>query len=360
MNENLMVQEQSRIIWMDYLRVFATLSVVILHMSCQKWDVVDIKSSEWNIFVFYDSMTRWTVPVFVMISGALLLPKDIPVKKLFSKYISRLAVSFFVWSALYSAAYQFAKMIFESSTLSLKTIVLESISGLLHLWFIPMMIGLYMCIPIIRQLIKSESSTVYYLSLSFVFVILVPQIIKIANDFFGGPTAELLNAFKNLVSNMNMSFVLGYAFYFVLGYILWKTDISKKQRTVTYILGIIGFLATYILTLLASQKSGMVNDYFNNFSINVFLESISVFIWFKYNVRGIARMDTVIGTLSRCSFGVYLIHVFVRDALSVIGINALTFSPIFSIPLLSIIIFVISFAFSYIINEIPILNKWIV
>lgn len=360
MEEAINEPSQSRVIWMDYLRILATLSVVILHVSCQNYDIADLGSFEWKVFVAFDSISRWGVPVFVMLSGALLLTKDIPIRKLYSKYIPRLAVSFFVWSALYASVYSVVKLVLEAEPLSFRYIAVHSVTGLLHLWFIPMLIGLYMCIPIFRHLIRSEACTKYYLSLSFIFAFLIPQVYKIANDFIGGSIAELIGVFNDLSSEMDMSVVLGYAFYFVLGYLLWKTDISKKQRSIVYILGIAGFLSTVLLSVSGSLKNDTPVDYYGNFTVNVFLEAVSVFIWFKYNVRGNVRTNKYVEFLSKYSFGVYLVHVFVRDTLSVFGIHSLAFSPVISVPCISVLIFIISYVISFIINKIPVLNKWIV
>lgn len=68
--------QADRIMYLDYLRVFATFGVVILHVSAQNWYVADINSFEWLVFHFFDSVVRWGVPVFVMISGTLFLNKE--------------------------------------------------------------------------------------------------------------------------------------------------------------------------------------------------------------------------------------------------------------------------------------------
>ena len=55
--------------YFDWLRVLATFGVMVLHVAAQNWLSVGIESFEWNAFNFYDSLERWTVPVFVMVSG---------------------------------------------------------------------------------------------------------------------------------------------------------------------------------------------------------------------------------------------------------------------------------------------------
>lgn len=91
-----------RVVYFDYLRVFATFAVMILHISAQNWYTTDVNGFEWQVFNFYDSIVRWGVPIFVMISGSLFLDREIPLRKMYSKYIFRMAISFFVWSVIYA------------------------------------------------------------------------------------------------------------------------------------------------------------------------------------------------------------------------------------------------------------------
>lgn len=75
---------------MDILRIFACLMVVLLHVAAtymNPFDSVCFNMTDWQIASVFDSTTRWTVPVFVMISGAFMLRKNIPIDRLFKIYI---------------------------------------------------------------------------------------------------------------------------------------------------------------------------------------------------------------------------------------------------------------------------------
>lgn len=91
-----------RTVYFDYLRVSAAFAVMIVHISAQNWYVADVNGSGWKMFNFYDSIVRWGVPVFVMISGSLFLSRDIPQEKIFSKYVLRMVTSFIAWSFIYT------------------------------------------------------------------------------------------------------------------------------------------------------------------------------------------------------------------------------------------------------------------
>lgn len=84
--ERFVESKGNRVIYFDYLRIISVFAVIVLHISGQNWNGTDVSSFEWNVFNAFDSLTRWCVPVFVMISGALFLDKEQPLKS-FSKKI---------------------------------------------------------------------------------------------------------------------------------------------------------------------------------------------------------------------------------------------------------------------------------
>ena len=178
--------KKERIVYFDYLRVFATVAVVILHAAAQNWYFADPSGLDWNILNFYDSIVRWGVPAFIMISGALFLSRDISIKALYSKNILRMFVSFFVWAAFYAFSNSLIEFAFGGVfSFSTKDVILNTLTGNYHMWFIPMIIGLYMSVPILKEILKSKSTTKYFIVLSFIFAFVVPQITYMSKDFIG-------------------------------------------------------------------------------------------------------------------------------------------------------------------------------
>ena len=83
-----------RIYWLDLLRIISILSMILLHVAASFWYVSPSNSYNWIIMNIYDSLVRFCVPVFLMISGALFLSqKEINIKKLYTKNILRLLIS---------------------------------------------------------------------------------------------------------------------------------------------------------------------------------------------------------------------------------------------------------------------------
>lgn len=341
-----------RIAYLDYLRVLATFAVMILHVSAENWNITNVDGYEWNVSNIYNSITRCCVPVFVMISGALFLKRNINIKKIYSKYVLRMVCSFLFWGGIYG--------LFTAKTFN--ELIKTTLRGVSHMWFIPMIIGLYMCIPLIQSIIQKEENMKYFMLLSFLFVFAFPQIVRMTNDFLSGPIQTGVSALDKNVNFMNLELVSGYTIYFILGYYLDSIDLTKKQRGITYLLGVIGFVSTIVLTAMISIKEQIPNShYYDNTSLNVFLESIAVYVWFKYNVKRNGHFENIIMMFSKYSFGAYLIHMLIILQLDkLLGLNALTFNPALSIPIIGVIVFVISFGCSAVFNNLPILKKFIV
>ena len=52
-----------RKVYCDYLRLFATFSVVIAHVAAVNWYSGDVNQWRWQVLNLYDSVVRWCVPV---------------------------------------------------------------------------------------------------------------------------------------------------------------------------------------------------------------------------------------------------------------------------------------------------------
>lgn len=341
-----------RQVYFDYLRVFATFAVMILHISAQNWYTTDVNDFAWKIFNFTDSVVRWCVPVFVMISGSLFLNRDIPLRKMYSKYILRMVTAFIVWSLIYA--------FFVDGTISNK--ISAFVRGHYHMWFILMISGIYMCMPFIKPIVETEKRLKYYLFLSFVFAFLIPEFVTLTIDFGNESIIKGADAINTVVNTMDMRIVLGYISYFVLGYLWNKIELNKRQRILIYILGIIGFAFTIVVDYVVAIKTQTCcGNYYGNFNVNVLFEALAVFTWFKYQKYEKSRLNIFIQRLSKYSFGAYLVHALIIDQLNIrFGINTLSFTPVVSVVLISVIVFILSFSISAILNKIPVLKKYIV
>ena len=301
----------------------------------------------WIIFNFYCSLAKCSAStVFIMISGVLFLNKDVTISKIYKKYVSKLIFAFLFWSIIYA--------IFVNKNLSLALMF----KGHYHMWFIPMIIGLYMSIPIIKLIIKDEKITKYFLLLSLIFAFILPTFNILFNDIV--ENKNLLKVNENLFNNINLlnpSIIMGYTGYFVLGYYLNKINLNKEKRKLIYMCGLTSLIFTIALQMIVYCKIGQHQHYFDRFMLNMLLMSTSVFTYFKYS--NILKIPTVsnLSKYTKYTFGIYLIHPLVIFILNKNGLNTLSFNPIFSVPLIAILVFIISLFITIIFKKTPILNK---
>lgn len=343
---------KNRILYFDYLRCFAILAVIVLHISAQNWYEVNFQTFEWKVFNLLDSVVRWGVPVFIMISGALFLEKEVDIKKLYRKNILRLITAFAFWSVIYAVIKGGTK----------EEIITNAITGHFHMWFIPMIIGVYISIPVLKEIVKNEKIMFYCVISIIAFEFVIPQLFWILNDVGRDNMQAVSIAFFKMFEKTHLNNFAGYASYFILGYWLNNLNLNRKNRYIIYTLGIIGMLFTMGMTYrVAVLEGGPRETYYEYISLNVLFESVSVFVYVKYNASRWRKINNVVMCLSKCSFGVYLIHVLVLEQLeNKLHINTLSLNPLLSIPLLVFVVFIISFGVVEGIKKVPILNKYIV
>jgi surface polysaccharide O-acyltransferase-like enzyme len=147
-----------------------------------------------------------------------------------------------------------------------------------------------------------------------------------------------------------------------LGYYLNKIDFSKEKRGIIYIFGAAGFLGTVFTTYLASQRTLLANsNYYSSFTLCTLAQSAAVFVFCKYYRWSESVQSRIWASLSKASFGIYWIHPLLLDMLKEkMMVDTLTFFPAMSVPAISIIVFALSFAVSWVIGKIPLLKRCIV
>ena len=166
-NEN---KENNYIEYFDYIRIISSFGVIIIHVSAQNM-IRSFPGPNWEVFNFYSSIVRWSVPEFFMISGVLFLNKSSSIKKLFKKNIMKIGISYIFWSLVYCIKDKFIKDI------KLNDLILNFIDGHYHLWFLFSIIVLYMMVPFLLLIIKNKVILNYFLILSFISTFLFQNII---------------------------------------------------------------------------------------------------------------------------------------------------------------------------------------
>lgn len=346
---------KNRLIYLDLLRTIACFSVIVLHTSASNWHKSSVESFSWQVFNFYDGLVRFCVPVFVMISGVFFLDpeREFSLDILFQKYILRIIKAFVFWSASYSILINIFKYKAINVEFLLSTLK-QFMVGRYHLWFLFMIFALYLVAPFLRKITCNKNLLEYFIILFLIFGILIPFLQKL----------PLFEQTTEITDKMNLYMVLGFSGYFVIGYYLVSYELSQFMKRVIYIMGCLGILLTIVFTSIISLMNKEPTEVFYDYlSPNVLTSSIALFLFFKERVakhKFSERTITIILRISRYTFGIYLVHDFFNILFWKIGLTTLLFNPLGSVPLISSIIFALSFLVVALIDKIPFLRRNII
>src|ERR1700678_113538 len=142
--------------WISNLRLISLYAVIVLHSSAQLLTAYGkVPVSDWWTADIFNAIVRFAVPVFVMITGALLLHREYEIGDFLKKRLTRVIVPFLFWSLVYvwyswyseqvtfpGDAWAHAKQVLH---------LLKTGATSYHLWYVYMLIGLYFFIPVIGK-----------------------------------------------------------------------------------------------------------------------------------------------------------------------------------------------------------------
>ena len=204
---------ESRVLWINNARILACFVVVLLHVSAGVvTGIQNTDSAYWWIGNVFDSLSRWCIPVFVMISGMLLLDKakDEPLRVFYRKRLSRILVPLLFWTLFYLLFRYFGEPLVHGKPVSILTLAGSVLNGVpyAHLWYLYMLVGLYLLVPFLRKIAWHSTrnellflcSALFALSilgevfLSYYFNIIRPREAK-------GRSMLLFSSFRSLVSS---------------------------------------------------------------------------------------------------------------------------------------------------------------
>lgn len=341
---------KQKIKYIDYLRTFAIIGVVIIHVSAGVvGDYASYSTNDWLVSSFYNSLFRWCVPIFVMISGALLL-NDLKTDTLFTFYKKR-AVKVIIPLVFWGIVYYIYINRFQLESITFKTFYVSFLKGPVYypLWFLYMIIFLYLITPFIKKIInKLTNRQIKW------FLIIWFSIISIYNTIF--LILDKVSFYTTEISIYIGQFAAGFLYsgYYILGYYLTKFDI--KSSKVFNIIGLISLAITFFGTYIISASNNLFGSYFMNYlNFNTVLVSIMIFLYFK---NANLKSHTILKVISTYSFGIYLIHVIIMEYIfSIFKVDFHYVQPLIFIPIFTLLVLVLSLLFSLLISKIPIVKR---
>ncbi|ORY54349.1 hypothetical protein LY90DRAFT_670114 [Neocallimastix californiae] len=371
--QDLRPRKKNRLYWADCARIFSMFNIIFLHCANYTYEK-NLRNSDnpnWKIACIYNSITRFSVPMFVLLSGTFFLDPSKPFsfKKLFRHNILRLFTAFYFWAsvnAFINVYYNKNLTLFSKE--GLKKFIRDFLVGEEYLWFILMIVGCYMVVPFLRFFSDDVVLARYFLGLFIVWGSLIPTL---RNTF---KVVGINNVYDDLgvwTSRWHYHFTIEFVGYFVAGYHLLKYVNIKSLivRLLMYIFCVVDVITYVLLTLYVENRDkGYSEQYRNNFSIFVLIYAFILFLFFKFEIGRIQfshKATKIITKLSSLTFGMYLSHLILRNMLNRISINqhsflGIEFNTVIGIPIYFVSVSSVSLLLSYIISLIPVLNRYIV
>ncbi|MBO6110674.1 MAG: acyltransferase [Methanobrevibacter sp.] len=330
---------KTRIAYYDNLRVLAIFGIIAIHVF-QLWHHGE-KVNGMYIYMFSE-IVRYAVPIFLMLSGALLLNRDIDLNHFLKHRLTRITYPF-----LFFLIIAFLLSLFTDKTFSYNIFS--------HSWYFWMIFGVYLSIPIINKFIQHASvrEIEYFLA---VFII--------ASVFYQ------FILYYNVENYFNLNFFAAPIGFLVLGYYLSIRDFKIDSRKLIILMFAVFVIATsmkmlstgaimpksFALNYEATQSA--VLDSWVDVSIFAILQAGSLFVLMKHlNFTGFRK---AIVSLSNLSYGMYLINSIIMFYITPFFVNLPRngFEICIVIVLMSVFVFVVSWVMIWVLSKVPVVGKY--
>lgn len=350
--------------WVDALRILACILVVLAH-TC---DPI-VSGTDPNAFTagaIIGTLCRVSVPLFMMISGVLLLPTSMRLGAFYSKRLKRILVPFIFWSL--TAPFLFYFLVNTINTVS-PTIIPEAHSlkatlkytylwlfnfnfATIPYWYIYMLLGVYLIIPLISDWVRSATRKELHIILGiWLFTTIIPYL-ELSAPFFG---------YKGNYGSMGIfgvcswntfgtfHYLSGFLGYLLLGHYLVKFPV-KWSFNKTLIISILLFAVGYAITLKGFMFTRVTfPENFNALeiiwsftSLNVLMMTLACFFVFqKLRIKGEGKF---LAKVSEATYGVFLAHFIIVYILFELIFPNILMPAILLIPTVGLSAFVVTTA----------------
>lgn len=361
----------------DLLRVLACFLVIHQHCAQQFYAITgQVEVGDDTFFVGINTaFGRICVPLFVMVSGYFLLPMRGTLKEFMQRRLSRIVVPFVVWYAIYCVFFIFYSG--DSPWQALTNffgLFINFMGPLEHLWYIYMIIGLYLIVPIISPWVEraSQRELQLYLGLWLVSGLLPYLHAYVSPEMWG-------ECFWN--SNSMLSWFTGFGGYFLAGHYLRRFGAWSVWGSLALI--VIGWLPTallFIQRMYHSHDFEQLEMSFNFGSLGVIFMSLGVFSLFMHlRSQGDSAMGRLFSGLAAKGYGMYLGHIVILllthtllchsypEVFQVVTGEGYTYHRIWgnipavlvAVPIHASITFLLTYALMKMLSYVPKLGKWL-
>lgn len=296
--------EKDRFLYMDVLRVFAFLCVTALHAVTPYISAAALMGSlSWVFCVCVNAVARAGVPLFLMLTGALLLGRDENVGTFYRRRLPRILIPIAVWDILYylgDAALSGGALSFSAFLGA----VLNN-GAYYHLWYLYELLGIYLVLPFLSRACRSSS--------------LKETAVLLVIAAFPGTIRPFLNRHLPIGIFLFDPLLEGYLGYVLLGYLLSRIRLTKKAVVLASLSLVLGLFLSIAGNIHASLEAGAPNLAMNGgYMLNHYLTAGGLFVLARRLILSPAVPGKFCGlmrTLSAATYPAYGVHAAILFAL---------------------------------------------
>lgn len=379
------ISNQDRKVWIDLVKVIAIFMMIAVH--CTDNVTPAERSEAWyNLWgSVYGSFMRPAIPLFVMVTGALLMPIKMEITAFYRKRLLRLVVPFLIWSLLYNFFPYFSGLMgvkpdvvndffawvtpsqtFASALEAIVAIPLSFSYYAVQMWYVFALIGIYLYMPFFSAWLKNSTKKEQHIFLVIWFVTLfIPYIREYLLPLLGENIEKGLwgvcswNEFGMLYS------FTGFNGYLLLGYYLNENPVkwsTLKMILVFIPMFIVGYLVTFFgfksITAVPGASVEMVELFYTYCSPNVLMLTIPIFVFVqRVSIKSIFAIK-LLKSLSVSTFGIWMSHYLFLGPCYML-VESLTVHTMLKMILCSIMLLLVTWAFVALVLRIKTIGKWI-
>lgn len=355
----------NRIVFLDYLRVVACFMVILVHC-CEPFYlggegtyIANSYDAFWVTII--DSALRCAVPLFVMTSSYLLFPLQTPTSQFFRRRVVRVVVPFAIWSLLYALIPMWGcgEGFDRADNLANLTLNFNMFSG--HLWFVYMILGVYILMPLLSPWVEkvSKRGEEFFLA-AWAVTTLVPFLHQAALALFGRAEVYGEANWNEFGTLYYISGFIGYlvAAHYIRTYIDWSWKktlaVAVPMWATGYAIAALWFWSqipdTYPVNA-PIDLAVLMEQSWRFCSIGVAMTTFGIFLIFK-KISYSGAVYKLVEPISKVSYGVYLMHMFALvPTISLVG--SWGFATPITIVLSAVITLVVCSVVALIISKLP-------
>lgn len=274
------------------MRVISCIMVIAIHV-CNIYNRAfpNISQIDYSIAAVINSFSRISVPIFFMVSGALMASRQPNVKKSLDRFLK-----YFIITVFWCAFYFIWGVTYLDKTFDYHDILTTPTSK--HLWFLYALLSIYLALPLIQTLIRNLPDKILYYMLTLFGV-----------SVFGGYILDFLGiSVKYPIAIISEN---QYLFFFILGYVLYskKDKIIIKTKHIVGLFAVCGVLVAICTCLMSFTQNAHKDVFFQYRNPMLVLASMSAFIIMLKFPKSIPQpWEKFVSHVSDNSFGIYVFH----------------------------------------------------